>query len=84
MVPLTHLTQQKIDIMLLSSSQVYTLQNNTKIDGQIIPAGELFVKAQYLFPLKKTLIGIWRKPLKQNIIVTTQKIIHPKTSYLSD
>ena len=29
-------------------SEAYTLQNNTTIDGQIISAGELVVKAQYL------------------------------------
>ena len=29
-------------------SEAYTLQNNTKTDVKIIPAGELFVKAQYL------------------------------------
>ena len=30
------------------SSDSYTLQNNTTIDGQVISAGELVVKAQYL------------------------------------
>ena len=29
-------------------SEAYTLQNNTKIDGQFISAGGLVVKAQYL------------------------------------
>ena len=29
-------------------SEVYTLQKNTIIDGQVISAGELVVKAQYL------------------------------------
>ena len=29
-------------------SDAYTLQNNTTIDGQIISAGELVVKAQYI------------------------------------
>ena len=29
-------------------SEAYTLQNNTTIDGQVISAGELVVKAQYL------------------------------------
>ena len=29
-------------------SEAYTLENNTTIDGQVISAGELFVKAQYL------------------------------------
>ena len=29
-------------------SKVYTLQNNTTIDGQIISAGELVVKEKYI------------------------------------
>ena len=29
-------------------SEVYTLQNNTKIDGQVNYADELVIKAQYL------------------------------------
>ena len=30
------------------TSEAYTLQDNTTIDGQIITAGELVVKAQYI------------------------------------
>ena len=33
-------------------SEAYTLQNNTKIDGQIISADELVVKAQYLLSMQ--------------------------------
>ena len=33
-------------------SEAYTLQNNTTIDGQVISAGEVVVKAQYLFYLQ--------------------------------
>ena len=33
-------------------SESYTLQNNTIIDGQIISAGELVVKAQYIFSIQ--------------------------------
>ena len=29
-------------------SEAYTLQNNTTIYGQVISAGELFVRAQYI------------------------------------
>ena len=29
-------------------SEAYTLQNNTTIDGQVISAGELVFKAQYI------------------------------------
>ena len=32
--------------------EAYTLQNNTKIDGHIIYAGELVIKAQYLFSVQ--------------------------------
>ena len=39
-------------------SEAYTLQNNTKIDGQIISAGELVVKHNIFSPCKKIPIGI--------------------------
>ena len=39
-------------------SEAYTLQNNTKIDGQVIYAGELVVKVKYFFPCNKTPFGI--------------------------
>ena len=34
-------------------SDAYTLQNNTTIYGKVISAGELFVKAQYLFSMQE-------------------------------
>ena len=34
--------------VIMFTSKAYTLQNNKKMDGQIITAGELVVKAQYL------------------------------------
>ena len=33
-------------------SEEYTLQNNTPIDGQVISAGKLAVKAQYLWSIQ--------------------------------
>ena len=36
----------------------YTLQENTTIDGQIITAGELVVKAQYLYSMQVYTNGI--------------------------
>ena len=33
-------------------SEAYTLQNNTIIDGQVISASELVVKAQYIFSIQ--------------------------------
>ena len=34
-------------------SESYTLQNNTTIDGKVISADELVVKAQYLFSMQE-------------------------------
>ena len=49
MVPLTHMTPQKKGLYVIKFiSEAYTLQNNTTIDGKVISAGELVVKAQYL------------------------------------
>ena len=54
------------------------LQNNTKIDGQVISAGELFVKAQYIFSMQENSNWYWKQQsLKQNNTVSTRTIIHP-------
>ena len=34
--------------VIMFTSKAYTLQDNTKIDGQMITSGELVVKGQYL------------------------------------
>ena len=34
-------------------SEACTLQNNTTIDGEVISAGELFVKSQYLYSMQE-------------------------------
>ena len=34
--------------VIMFQSEVYTLQDNTTIDGQVITSGEFFVKEQYL------------------------------------
>ena len=39
-------------------SKAYTLQHNTQIYGQVISAGELFFKAQYIFSMKENTNGI--------------------------
>ena len=39
-------------------SEECTLQNNKTIDGQVISAGELVVKAKYLFSIQEKKIGI--------------------------
>ena len=60
-------------------SEAYTLQNNTTIDGDIISAGELVVKAQYLCSMQDDTNRYWKQqPLQHNIIVLTCTIIHPR------
>ena len=50
-------------------SDVYTLQNNTTIDGQVISAGELVVKAQYLCSVQENTNWYWKQqPLQYTII----------------
>ena len=56
-------------------SEAYTLQNITKIDGHIIYAGELVVKAQYLCSMQENTNLYWKQqPLQQTIIVPTRTI----------
>ena len=55
------------------------LQNNTKIDGHIISAGKLVVKAQYVFSMQENTNCYWKQqPLQQTIIVPTHKILYPR------
>ena len=54
----TDYTTANIFYFIQFISEAYTLQNNTKIDGQVISAGELVVKAKYLFSIQEKKIGI--------------------------
>ena len=59
-------------------SEAYTLQNNTKIDRQVISAGELVVKAQYLCSMQENTNWYWKQqPIQQTIILPTRTILHP-------
>ena len=59
------------------TSGAYTLQENTKIDGQIISAGELVVKAQYLFLMQVDTNWYWNQHSKHHVItVPTRTILH--------
>ena len=49
MAPLKKQTQKKMDFyVIIFTSEAYILQYDTTIDGKIITAGKLVVKAQYL------------------------------------
>ena len=41
-------------------SEAYTLQNNTKFDGQVMSAGELVFKAQYLCSMQGNTNLYWK------------------------
>ena len=57
----------------------YTLQGNTSIDGKIITASELVVKAKYLCSMQIDTNWYWNKQPKHHVsTVPTRKIIHPK------
>ena len=54
-------------------SKAYTLQNDTTIDGQVISASDLVVKAQYLCLMQENTNWYWKQqPLQQTIIVPTK------------
>ena len=57
----------------------YTLQENTTIDGRIITAGELVVKAKYLCYMKIDTNWYWNKqPKHHSITLPTRTILHPQ------
>ena len=41
------------------TSEAYTLQDNTTIDGQVITAGELVFKAQYICYMQESTNWFW-------------------------
>ena len=63
--------------MIQFISKSYTLQNNTTIDGQVISADELVVKAQYIYFVQENTNWYWKQqPLQQTIMVPTRTILH--------
>ena len=61
------------------TSGAYKLQENTTIDGQIITAGELVVKAQYLCSMQvDTNWYCNQQPIHHVITVPTRTILHPQ------
>ena len=65
--------------VIVFTPEVYTLQYNTKIDGQIITDGELVVKAQYICSIQVDTNWYWNQQPKQHgITLTTRTILHPQ------
>ena len=61
------------------TSEAYTLQNNTKIYGQIITSGELVFKAKYLCYMQVDTNRYWNQHPQHHVItVPTCKIIRPQ------
>ena len=60
-------------------SGAYTLQESTTIDVNIITAGELVVKARYIFSLQVDTNWHWNQQPKQHVItVPTLTTLHPQ------
>ena len=61
------------------TSEAYTLQDNTTIDGKIITSGEFIVKAQYLCYIQVDTNWYWNKQPQQHVItVISRTILHPQ------
>ena len=55
------------------------IQKIITIYGQVISAGELVVKAQYIRSMQENANWYWeQQTLQQTIMVPTHKIIHPR------
>ena len=65
--------------VIMFTSGAYTLKENTTIDGQIITASELFVKAQYHCSMQVDTNWYWNQQPKQHVItVPTRTMLHPQ------
>ena len=69
-------------IQFLSEAQ--RLQNNTKIDGQVIYSGELVAKAQYLCSMQENTNLYWKQePLQHTIIFPTRAILRSRLDVIT-
>ena len=61
------------------TSEAYTLEENTTIDGKIITTGELVVKAQYLCSMQVDTNLYWNQHPQHHVItVPTRTILRPR------
>ena len=59
-------------------SEASKLHNYTQIEGKVISADELVVKAKYLSSMHEIYNWYWKQQsLKHNIIAPTRTVIHP-------
>ena len=64
---------------IMFTSGAYKLQENTTIGRQIITAGELVAKAQYLCYMQIDNNWYWNQQTKHHVItVPTRTILHPQ------
>ena len=61
-------TSTKVFYAIMFTSGAYKLQGNTTIDGQIITAGELVVKAQYLCYVQIDTNWYWNQQPKHHVM----------------
>ena len=72
-------TSTNVFYVIMFKTGAYTLQENTTIDGQIITAGELIVKAKYLCSMQIDTNWYWNQQPKHHVItVPTRTILHPQ------
>ena len=63
--------------VIMFTSGAYILQENTPIDGHIITAGKLVVKAQYICSMQVDTNWYWNQQPKHHLItVPTRTIVH--------
>ena len=65
--------------VIMFTSEAYTIQDNTTIDGKIITSGELVVKAQYLCYMKLDTNWYWNQHPQHHVItVPTCTLLNPR------
>ena len=64
--------------VIMFTSEAYTLQDNTTIDGLIITSGKFVVKAQYICSVQLDTYWYWNQHPQHHVItVPIRTIIHP-------
>ena len=64
--------------VIMFQLEEYVLQDNTTIDGKIITAWELFVKAQYIYSMQVDNNWYLNQHTQHHVItVPTRKMLHP-------